>query len=73
MKQLKKIAKANDQFNWKKLKKLEEFEDIQEAMLKVVGGGKAKAEKKEEKPKMIPNPVRVEIDAFTKLKKLKEV
>jgi hypothetical protein len=71
VKELKSIAKANEQFNWKKLKKLEDFEPIQKAMLKVLGG--AKAEKKPvepPKPKMIPNPIYAEIDAFKKVKKL---
>lgn len=53
VKQLKTIAKENDQFNWKKLKKLEEFDEIQEAMLK---GVKPAASAKPKKV-MIPNPL----------------
>lgn len=75
VKQLKKIAKDNENvFNWKKLKKLEDFEDIQSAMLKQrEGSGKKEKAKPVEppKPKMIPNPVIAEVNAFTKFKKLK--
>lgn len=74
VKQLKKIAKDNeDVFNWKKLKKLEDFEDIQSAMLKQrEGSGKKDKVKAVEppKPKMIPNPILAEIAAFKKAKKL---
>lgn len=71
VKQLKSIAKANEQFNWKKLKKLEDFEPIQKAMLKVAGGGKAEP-KAEPKVKMVPNPMIAEINAFEKKKKLRK-
>jgi hypothetical protein len=69
VKQLKKIAKANDQFNWKKLRKLEDFEDIQDAMLKSFGQGKTE-KKAEPKVVMVPNPLIAEINAFEKRKKL---
>jgi hypothetical protein len=69
VKQLKVIAKANDQFNWKKLRKLEDFEDIQDAMLKSFGQGKTE-KKAEPKVVMVPNPLIAEINAFEKRKKL---
>lgn len=63
VKQLKKIAKANDQFDWKALKKLD-FEEMQKAML---NGSKPMA-----KVKMIANPLIAEIEGIKKLKKLRK-
>lgn len=70
VKQLKGVAKENDIFNWKKLKKLD-FEEMQTAMLKVVekaGGSKVKSEPA--KPKMIANPLIATVNEYKKLKKL---
>ena len=61
VKQLKKIAKANDQFNWKVLKALD-FDEMQKAML---SGAKPVV-----KVKMIANPLIAEIEGFKKAKKL---
>ena len=63
VKQLKKIVKANDQFDWKVLKKLD-FEEMQNAM---ISGSKLVA-----KVKMIANPLIAEIEGFKKLKKLRK-
>ncbi|GAG50965.1 unnamed protein product, partial [marine sediment metagenome] len=63
VKQLKKIAKANEQFNWKKLKKLD-FDEMQKAML---SGAKSVV-----KIKMIANPMIAEIEGFGKVKKLRK-
>lgn len=68
VKQLKKIAKSDARFNWKELKKIEEVEEMQNAMLKVLTPTKAK--KEPVKPKMIANPLIAEINEFTKAKKL---
>lgn len=70
-KQLKKIAKAEECFNWKDLKKCESFPHLQNKMLKVLDGG---YDNKPEppKPKMIPNPLVAEIEAFENSKKLKK-
>ena len=61
VKQLKKIAKANDQFNWKVLKALD-FDEMQKAMLSGV--------QPVAKVKMIANPLIAEIEGFKKAKKL---
>lgn len=71
VKQLKKLAKENDMFNWKKLKKLD-FEEMQTAMLKVVekAGGESKVKTEPAKPKMIANPLIATVNEYKKLKKL---
>jgi hypothetical protein len=67
VKQLKKIAKAEDRFDWKAVKKME-FEEMQTAMLAVLSPVKVKAKKE---IKMIPNPLIETINEFEKTKKLK--
>lgn len=61
VKHLKKIAKANDEFHWKALKRLD-FDEMQTEMMKLA--------KPEPKVKMVPNPLIPMIEKFTKAKKL---
>ena len=64
VKQLKRIAKENDMFNWKVLKVLD-FDEMQTAMLSGAAPEQAPA-----KVKMVANPLIAEIEGFKKAKKL---